>query len=357
MTPLRAAPRLCVVCAAALPHAAGAGVSGADAYPVCSTVACRMVVSRRAEMGEAGFRHYLQLQSRMTMERAANMQVAHARVAAQARANTAAWGALRVKAMALGEGGTGREFLRLLVPSGPARARRLSQRRRARFRMHLLKLAAEVDAAGAPALVANACGDANGGAANGGDADGGEAHRGNAACAAAAASAPPRTASPTTASAMPAHLCGLCGGGCCTQGADHAYLSADTLRRVMAQQPGLSSEALVADYLARLPAASKDGSCINHTAHGCALPASLRSDICNNYACEALARLQHLQRTSAAPHVVLVVRRKQDNWQRKDTDRDNSITARAVVSEAGSRRYAAAALRSGAEPVAADSDA
>ena len=318
------------MCGTALARAEPA--AQAAPYPCCSTVACRMVVGRRADMDEAGFRHYLQLQSRMTMERAANMHVAHARVSAQARENAAAWAALRVKVPAMdeGEAGPARALLRLLVPSGPARARVLSQRRRTRYRRHLLKLAAELDAAGAPAP--GACGDARPVAA---------------ACGTDAA----------FASAMPAHLCGLCGGGCCTHGADHAYLTADTLRRVMAQQPGVPAATLVADYLERLPAASQDGSCINHTARGCALPASLRSDICNNYACEALARLQHLQRTSAAPHVVLVVRRKQDNWQRKDGERDNRITARAVISEAGSRRYAAAALRGGAMSIAADGDA
>jgi predicted nucleic acid-binding Zn ribbon protein len=300
MTSAWSPPKHCVVCATALPRL---GVP-ADAYPACSTVACRMVVARRSQMDEAGFKHFLQLQARLTMERATNMVVAHARANAEARENAAAWSGLRSKA-----GKAGSEPLRLLVPSGPARALRLSQRRRAKYRAHLLKLLREVAALDVAPALASVAGEGQG---------------------AAMAAAP---------SAMPGQLCGLCRGGCCTHGGEHAYLTAATLRRVKAQQGCLSDEDVVDAYLARLPARSQARSCINHTSRGCALPMAMRSDTCNAYACEALARLQHQQRSAAAPHVVLVVRRRQDNWRRIDGDGDNDITARAVLTEAGARHY------------------
>lgn len=326
MMPTLAKPFSCVVCGARLPRSAGAGAHPLDGYPTCTTVACRMVVARRAQMDAAGFKHYLQLQARLTMERAANMLVSHARENAEARENAAAWRDLRAKvAHAL------TEPLQLLVPSGPARARRASVRRRARYRAHLIKLLGEAPAADATLAGAGV------------DADAPPRPDGAAADAsplsASGAVGAPSTSTPAAPSAMPGHLCGLCRGGCCTHGGEHAYLTAATLRRVMARHAAMSDDELVAAYLEHLPDKSQVGSCINHTSTGCALPTDMRSDTCNAYACEALARLQHLQRGAAGPHVVLVLRRRQDNWRRLDADNDNAISARAALTETGARQY------------------
>ena len=51
-------PTNCAVCDAILPRSFPRDPQAHD--PRCQDVACRMVLSRRVEMGEAGFRSYLQ---------------------------------------------------------------------------------------------------------------------------------------------------------------------------------------------------------------------------------------------------------------------------------------------------------
>lgn len=134
--------------------------------------------------------------------------------------------------------------------------------------------------------------------------------------------------------ALPGRLCALCGGGCCTRGADHAYLGPVTLRRVMDAQPHLTPEQVVESYLAHVGKSTQAGSCINHTGTGCSLPRALRSDICNDFCCDALKQVQ------AAPpgQVVLVVRRAQDQWRRDLAGPDNAMRGAVVLRETGMRR-------------------
>lgn len=310
----QAAPR-CVVCDAALAHRPGIGDGKPDPFPTCHAVTCRMVVDRRVQMGDAGFRHYLgtqaQQRQRQALLAAASAAVSAARRQAEAEENARAWAALRAR-LALAPAD---EALRLSLPSGPLRARRLAAGRRARYLAHLLKIAGEA-AAAAPTGPTGPSGPDIG-------AD---------------------SATPAVASSLPGRLCALCGGGCCTRGGEHAYLSAPTLRRFMDAHPGLSTDQVVAAYLDRVAVKTQSGSCINHTRDGCSLPRAMRSDICNSYACESLTRLQ------AAHHehpvqVVLIVRRRQDQWRRADPGLDNAFTGGAVLRESGTLRVPAAFLR------------
>ncbi len=291
------APPCCMVCGAAFVRGAGAGESDL----CCHAVACRMVLSRRAEMGEAGFKHYLQAQARHRQFQAALAHAAMERKLAEVQENENAWLALRARLPA----GLTPEPLALLLPSGPPRASRLAARRRERYRAHLLKIIDE--AAGM-----------------------------------AGAAAMPAAAAPEAAgeSALPGRLCALCGGGCCTHGGDEAYLSAATMRRFMDAQPGLSHEEVAAAYLGRVTDKTQTGSCINHTGQGCSLPKEMRSDICNRFSCESLARLQAAQRGPDAVHAVLIVRRKQDHWNRAKPGVDNAVTAHALLRETGVTRVA-----------------
>ena len=143
---------------------------------------------------------------------------------------------------------------------------------------------------------------------------------------------------------MPSRLCALCGGGCCTRGGDKAYLSAATLRRFMNAQPQLSTAEVAAAYLDRVSARTQTDSCINHTGQGCSLPSEMRSDICNRFSCESLARLQAAQRGPEAEHVMLIVRRKQDHWHRAEPGLDNAVTDYVVLRETGVQRVARSAL-------------
>jgi hypothetical protein len=283
-------PAVCVVCAAVLGRSAAA-----DPFPSCETIACRMIVSRRAELGEAGFRHYLRIQAGQTQCRLAEARISLARRQAEQQENASAWAILHAMLPVAVP-----DPLRLVLPSGPPQAYNVTAQRRRRYRKHLHQVIAE-------------------------------AHR-------IEPGSSPLTGSVATRaseSKMPGQLCALCGGGCCTRGGDHAYLSAASLRRFMALQPEMSANDVVAAYLDRLPRKSQAGSCINHTSGGCGLPREMRSDTCNNYACESLARLQFAQRGTQPPQAVLIVRRKQDNWHRTAPGLDNMITDRAVLSETG----------------------
>jgi hypothetical protein len=140
------------------------------------------------------------------------------------------------------------------------------------------------------------------------------------------------------ASSLPGQLCALCGGGCCTRGDKHAYLNAPTLRLFMDAHPHLSADEVMAAYLDRVATRTQSGSCINHTRQGCCLRREMRSDTCNRFACESLARLQAAQREAQPVQMILVVRRKQDQWRRTDPGLDNAINGGAVLCEAGTRR-------------------
>lgn len=324
---------ICVVCAAPLlrsgARAAIVPGSMADLYPACQAVACRMVVSRRAEMGEAGFRHYLRLQAAQTQGRQQRNLESAARRQRHEQENASGWRALQA-----GLPAAAGEPLRLLLPTGPRRARKVSAARRARYLAHLETIvaearlpAAEVESAPPPA--------------------------------APVSTAPPELAERAAASAMPGRLCGMCGGGCCTRGGEHAYLTAATVRALREQQPDLSEAAIVQTYLDLLPPKSQGDSCINHTSAGCALPRELRSTTCNRYACEALARLQHAQRWNAQLSTVIVIQRQLDNWRKSAMDRDDPVTGYGVLTEQRLRRIGLTRLAPVvvASPAALPSDA
>ncbi len=298
----------CVVCASNLPRSFGEDALANDPYPCCKAIACRMIVSRRDDMNDAGFRHYLQLQARHTQHRALMAQLAVSRKAAEAGENDVAFDVVRQRLTAP----SGQEPLRLLLPHGPRRANRLGPLRRARYRAHLVDIIAEASLIGAAPVSAIVV-------------------------------AAPTAAAPQ--SSLPGQLCAMCGGGCCTRGGEKAYLSAETMRRVMDARPELTPESVLAAYMERLSDKTQAGSCINHTRQGCSLPKEMRSDICNRFACESLAKLQAAQRGPEGVHTVLVVRRNQDHWHRNEQAVDNAITGLAAVREAGTARVGLATLK------------
>lgn len=85
--------------------------------------------------------------------------------------------------------------------------------------------------------------------------------------------------------------CATCQGWCCQAGSTHAYLKESTVRGVLAAAPGLRPRQVLDAYLSYLPAKSYEGSCVFHTATGCALPRSMRSDTCKDYFCAGVVDL------------------------------------------------------------------
>jgi hypothetical protein len=82
--------------------------------------------------------------------------------------------------------------------------------------------------------------------------------------------------------------CTLCGGSCCKNGSDDAFLDEGTLARVVEQRPQLDADSVLNLYLDKVPEIGVERSCIFHGRHGCTLDRSLRSDVCNGYLCGGL---------------------------------------------------------------------
>jgi hypothetical protein len=100
--------------------------------------------------------------------------------------------------------------------------------------------------------------------------------------------------------------CANCRGYCCTTGADHAWLDQSAISRYIASTPGIRPREVLEAYLSRLPHKSCQGSCVFHTANGCALPRSMRSDVCNNYYCGGLEDFWRLLGGSEATRALVV---------------------------------------------------
>lgn len=98
---------------------------------------------------------------------------------------------------------------------------------------------------------------------------------------------------PDASTPLAGALCAFCSGRCCRYGAgSHGFVSTELLRRWLAQHPGSTPEQAAAAYLERLPSHHVEFSCVHHGRQGCTLPAEMRSDICNRYACDTLRQLQ-----------------------------------------------------------------
>ncbi len=83
--------------------------------------------------------------------------------------------------------------------------------------------------------------------------------------------------------------CAMCEGWCCKNGEDDGFLDERTLARMRhATGATLTARAVLRFYVARVPKAGYQGSCIFHGKQGCTLDRSSRSDVCNSYFCGGL---------------------------------------------------------------------
>jgi hypothetical protein len=96
--------------------------------------------------------------------------------------------------------------------------------------------------------------------------------------------------------------CSLCRGVCCRNGDDDAFLDDRTLVRLRLADPKITDHAIMQLYLARVPEAVYQDSCIFHGKRGCTLDRSMRADVCNAYFCGGL---RAYMKAKAEPTVVL----------------------------------------------------
>ena len=81
-------------------------------------------------------------------------------------------------------------------------------------------------------------------------------------------------------------------GACCGAGGEHAYLTAERMRRYLAAHPTLTAADALEAYAGRVPAVTTRRSCVYHGTAGCALPREMRADVCNRHYCESLWRFR-----------------------------------------------------------------
>lgn len=121
------------------------------------------------------------------------------------------------------------------------------------------------------------------------------------------APAVPETAPlPPEAGAILGRGCATCRGECCRLGStNRAFLTVDSIRRVLRTFPERTSDELLAEYLAHIQDAH-EGSCVYHTATGCALSREMRSDTCNTYLCKPLSAWRDQLLAGGEPRAFIV---------------------------------------------------
>lgn len=106
-------------------------------------------------------------------------------------------------------------------------------------------------------------------------------------------------------SPISASTCAICEGRCCTNGEDHAYLDAPTIRRYMDEHPSERPRDVVEAFLSRVANRTYQDSCIYHGESGCGLPFTMRSRACTAFECTELRQMKE-EFSGRGPHRVFV---------------------------------------------------
>ncbi len=279
---------VCIVCAEPV------GFRAADTdSDVCESPDCRVILSRREQVGPHAFRFLVERRRRQVHERERLAE----RNAREAVENDSIRLAVNRR-----ERLPASQYPLVVIPAQSHRLEEPSPDRRQQYREHLAGIIGKAFA--------------------GGDDD-----------------AP--TVQPTSIPADPVPLaeqfCALCRGGCCSMGREHAYLNAATIRHLARQRPDLSPDQIAAEYLDRVSEQTVAGSCINHTPTGCGLPREMRSDTCNAFYCKSLRDWQARLAAGETPHGAFVIQRGEDNWSRERSDARRDVVGVSIVTECGTR--------------------
>lgn len=299
----------CNVCGDALrfPHSRS---QDDPAFPTCSSAECQYVASQRSRLAPPVFAFRLEFQGRLIRERRAR-EAAENKQVAETTAREALEHQHILHLASLRKPDSPDRPVRLVsIPSGHTTTTRLPGQRLASYRAHL------EDLIGRAAQCTNEM---------------------EALSADTQAAREKRIDTERLLHANPAlrtlsdKLCGMCKGGCCTAGADTAYLTVATLRRFMDANPDLSAGDVLDAYLSRIGLETVEGACINQTSTGCGLPREMRSDTCNGYYCASLLGFHAECRDDADIGTLLAIRRAHSNWRRFDSTSGNDIVEVAWV--------------------------
>ena len=135
--------------------------------------------------------------------------------------------------------------------------------------------------------------------------------------------------------------CACCRGQCCTRGGEHAYLDADTIRRLRRASPGIGAGAILARYRAALGGETYAGSCVFHGKAGCKLERALRTDLCNSFHCTPLAGFLRTHDAGPPPRT-LILAGDDEAIRRSAAHRaETAVAAPSATRQAGATRTGA----------------
>ena len=276
-------------------------------FPVCAAADCRAVAKQRSAMDPAVFRHHLRFRQRVISEKRGR-QAARQRLVEELRAQETRENQEILRQCLSQHPKLSEDDLDLLeIPSGHSATSVLPNDRIRRYAQHLQKTISEAAENSEAAHVPTD-----------------EKARNQLLDSETQFSENPQLR------IISDQLCGMCKGGCCTDGGDTAYIGVHTVRQFMDAHPELSEEQVLDAYLSRLGSETVSNACINQTSAGCVLPREMRSATCNGYYCDSL-RLWHERPHEERSGMVLAVQRSNSNWRRFDLDCHNSIVDVAVV--------------------------
>ncbi|MCA9134007.1 MAG: hypothetical protein KDA45_12660 [Planctomycetales bacterium] len=107
-------------------------------------------------------------------------------------------------------------------------------------------------------------------------------------------------------SELAAQGCATCRGHCCYCGGDHAFLTAEVLRRIAKEEQIHQPSELAKRFLDFMPQQTFVDSCLFHGELGCGLPRHMRANICNDYLCPGLQQLQQHCEAQTSPTVYIL---------------------------------------------------
>lgn len=92
----------------------------------------------------------------------------------------------------------------------------------------------------------------------------------------------------TAASPTVVNACSTCRGRCCLNGREHAFLIPEFLAWRLLNEPGITPDTMVLQYMDLIPDQSVADSCVYHSRNGCVLPPKLRGSTCHDFFCTSL---------------------------------------------------------------------
>jgi hypothetical protein len=270
-----------------------------DSVPVCLRAECKHVLSKKKHISESSYKQYFSLQSAQIKNTIEQSELRKKRMAEKRkrenRENISCW----EKAIKHDHGYDPGQYPYVVVPTNSKKITKLPKRRQKLFREFLTNLINETMS----------------------EFEGCKDNKEEIS----------RYEAGDNEYPFESKACSICRGGCCSIGAEHAFLKKETLLSYVSGHPDQKPEQVLAAYMKYLPEKSFKDSCVNHTEMGCSLPRNMRSRVCNDFLCDPLNKLRELFTQKPLPKGVFFISRAQNHWNKDNFDLDNSIVSSVLI--------------------------